>query len=623
MKSLLKRSTPYLAIFLAFVIYTSYWSYVTTNCPNPCFRGYDDSRHYRDFIGFLDGTWPGEQMFVQSPLPGLYLGITHFVLDYPINELAIPHLLQIFLMTLATAMAYQLGRRLFSHEIGLVTILFLSLYEFVKFYTTTIETASILAFLVTATLYFLDQYRTSPRKVFLIAAGLCLGISVIGRQNNIVVIGAFGLSAIMLKTPVKKLLADTLIVGITMLLVISPFIIRNSIIEGHLAPFIIDHGISQLTMGNLPGVPGHYTDVSSQTLEPTLRFITEQPLDWFLLTLRKTRLFFTFPWSPARFHELPLSFVLFWITTTILWIFYFIKSFSPQRSLLHLTIIFYAMSIIITHVEDEYRHPILPIILMFASVTLVNSANLIYKAVAHIYRRSRHWQIQKPAIVLIGAMLILLLFFINVPRLQVSDKVDSIESDPVYSGIIIGQRFQVNCPNLHQINVKMFAPTPDNKFTFHLKEQSVDGPEVYKQSLDTTHFDKFAYHSITFPAIENSAGKEYLFFFDTTSLQSEQEGLYFAGGRPPFAESLNRIDFEPRIKGGAFVSLGELDGNLAFSAHCQTGILDLFDIAIERFAQKIGSTSSIIRFLLSVILPASLLIVVLSVSFIIFKLTKR
>lgn len=588
---LLNKTLPYAGILISFLVYIHYWAYVAAQCPVPCFRGYDDSRHYQDFLGLLDGSWPGTQVLVQSPLPGFYLGFLHLIFRAPIDRLVIPHLIQVFLATLTCALAYKIAAVMFSRPVGLATILLLTFYEFVKFYATTIETASLLAFFLTATLYLLVRHRTRQTFLRLGLAGICLGISMIGRQNNLVLLGAAALWWYLLKTPLKKLTANLLILAFFALLIVSPVFVRNSMVEGRFAPYVVNHGIGQLTMGNLPGAPGTYWDQSTLSIKPTLQFITQQPLDWLLLTLRKFRLFFTFPWSPAYLHELPVSWVVFWFLGIIICGAYFFKTFSPERSLLHFWLAFYAASIIITHVEDEYRMPLLPVIVIFISAALVSLLQQLFRLASSGWKQAGSRGFRPALLLLVWSCLVLAAFAWQVPGPIVSYKVDSIQSDRVYGGVVVGQSFEVGCPNLSRIRLKMSAGQPAGSITFRLKEGGPvgEGPELVSQRINVTELTSLDYYTISFPPVPNSAGKEYTFYLDTSALTSPEEGLVFAGGRHPFAESLNRIEFEPRLTGGAFVSLGSLDGNLAFSAACDAGPVPLITTAIDRLSEQTPS----------------------------------
>lgn len=580
------RLCPYAAVLACFFIFIHYWAGVVRQCPQPCFRGYDDALHYLDFTGLLEGAWPGARAFVQSPLPGFYLGLLRAVFNFPAGSLVIPHLYHVFLITLACAITYTLGRRLFSPGAGLVAVLGLGLYEFVKFAATTIETAPLLIFLLTAALYFLLLHHRRPLNRYLFAAGICLGLAIIGRQNNGVLFVAAAGWWLLLKTPPRRLAGNLLGLGLPALLVVSPLLIRNSIVAGRPALFIIDHGISQFTMGNLPGAPGTYWDTAPETLEPTIRFITGQPLDWLLLTLRKFRLFFTFPWSPARLHELPLSWLVFWLVSGALFFGYFFKSFSPRRSLLHFSLALYAASIILTHVEDEYRTPVLPLIFIFAASMLLDLVARLYRLAGKTWQRFGRGRARAAAALLLWSLLVSGLFAWSIPPAGVAHRVDAIQSEPVYGGVRVGQTFQAPCPNLSGVKVKMKGGGSGGPVMFHLVEGPAGGPELYRQQFDPAGWTGLDYQPVDFPAIPDSAGRTYTFYFDTSNLRSAEEGLVFAGGRPPLAESLNRIDFKPRITGGAFVSLGRLDGNLAFSASCAAGPVRLAQTAIARLAQK-------------------------------------
>ena len=152
---------PYIAIFVVFVIYMQYWSEVAIQCESFCGRGYDDGSYYADFLGLLNGSWPGNTVFYQSPVPGFFLGLTYKIFHHPVDSLAIPYLIQIYFATLTGALAYKLAEVMFSKTVALISILLLGCYEFVKFYATTIEANTLTAFFLMATLYFLVKHKDS------------------------------------------------------------------------------------------------------------------------------------------------------------------------------------------------------------------------------------------------------------------------------------------------------------------------------------------------------------------------------------------------------------------------------------------------------------------------------
>jgi 4-amino-4-deoxy-L-arabinose transferase-like glycosyltransferase len=560
---------------------------------------------------------PATKFLSKAPYLVFFLGLSYIIFQFPVEQMAIPYLLQVFLATATCGMSFKIAETFFSRNVGLISVLLLGTYPFVKFYTTTIEHATLITFALTTTLYFLTRYKGTKHTRDIIIAAVALGIALLGRQNNIVLIGAIALWLLM-ESPFKQALIDIGILCFIVLLTISPIIVRNSIIANSFTPFIVDHGVTQFTMGNLPGAPGHYSPIATHSIESSIKFIKEQPIEWVLLTLRKGRLFFTFPWSPARLHELPLSFVLFWGIFAAFYLFNFIKSLSPERSLLHFSVIFYSASIIITHVEDEYRLPILPVLFIFAAVTIIDLAAQLYKVTLRLYDHAKKWQVQKPAIGLIVSSLVIVAFAIWTPSPHVTYKVDSVESSPLHSGMIIGQNFHIDCPNLNQIAVKMFSAAPDNSVTFHLNSNSLDGPEIFSQQIDTAQLTSLDYHRISFPEISSSAGQNYFFYFDTADLATAEDGIVFVGGKHPFAESLNRIEATPRYVGGAYVNSEELDGNLAFSAHCNASQLDLIKTAVDTLADETPKPK-ITRLFVNVVLIVTILTFVVSVINIIFK----
>ncbi len=620
---MVKKIVPCLVILLVFWVNMQYWAEVAQQCPNFCGRGYDDAPYYQDFVSLLNGSWPGNIVLFQSPLPALYLWLVQAIFRYSLDSLVIPYLIQIFLITLIGAFIYKITSHWFNRSAGIIALLLWGFYEFVRFYATTIEANIPITFALTAALYVLLLRLIYPGKrvALTLAAAIFLGIAVLGRTNNLVVIGAVIFWFVLTRTQTKKLLVDSLIIGLGPLLLILPATIHNFKVSGQFV-LITSSGAYNFTMGNLPGAPGTYWDQATPDIKPALQFISQQPLAWLLLTLNKFRLFFTFPWSPAPAAELPFDYILIWVTLTGLTGYYFFKTFTRKRSLLHLTLIFYAASIIFTHVEDEYRIPVLPVIFIFVAVALANLLSYGRTISLKIYQTSRQRRILKPVIIFGWSLLVILIFEMFLPGNSIAQTIDSVESQAAYGGVIVGQKFQIACPNLYQIRVKMFSKRPGGTVDFHLKEGSAEGIELNNQTIATAEITTFDYYPITFNEIPDSAGKLYTFYFDTAGLKSPDEGIYFAGGRDPFAESLNRLDFTKRITGGAFVSLGELESNLAFLAFCKTSLPQRIVTAINRLAKLTGNPS-LFQSLLIFWLVAHLIALVGSGGFILYKIFRK
>jgi hypothetical protein len=412
----------------------------------------------------------------------------------------------------------------------------------------------------------------------------------LGRTNNLALIGALVVGWGISKVSLKTILLDLSLLILVIALVLLPAILHSSEAAGKFV-LITYTGVYNFTMGNLPGVSGAYTDQATHSLGPTLQFITEQPLAWLALLIRKCQLFFTFPWSPVPFFDLSLYYISLWSGFIILYLFYFFKSFTPRRSALHLALIFYTASIIIAHVEDEYRLPILPVLFIFVALLLVELLFLFSLGLTRVTAIITRLQLQKPALALASSLSIIVLFILLLPSFETSQRGGSMQEQPAYGGVIVGQNFQMECPYLNQIAVKLAAAGSGGSTIFHLQENNLEGPEIYRQVLNTTQLISAHYHYITFPEVSDSAGKQYTFYFDTAELKTAEEGLFFFGGQPPFAESLNRLD-PKRFQNGAFIKLDhstpnieKLNGNLVFTASCRATPATLASISIERVAR--------------------------------------
>lgn len=605
-----QRLAPLGATLITFFNYLYFWAANIPGCTwETCLKGNDSGTYYTHLIRLLEGSWPNDAFYF-SPLYPYFLWALHGLFQYsPEGNTAIPTLIQVFMVTLTVAMTYQIGRRLFSKKVALSTMVMLAFFQPLLFYTVIFETAVILMFMLTTAFYFLLQYQQRQQRGFIILAGLCLGIAAVGRQSNLVVMVAATLWLILHKPLRRRLAIDLPVFYLVIMLVMAPAVIYNSLERGTFVAGVITDGLINYTMGNAPHSPGTYFKPKHDyDLDLVIEFITQQPGAWLLLTVRKF-IFFTLPWVWVRIYlsnGLPLSWIIPWLILDILYLIYFVKTFSTKRTVLHLSLLFYTVAMVLAHVEDEFRIPIMPLVLLIASTMVIDLVRAAYRAPRLIYDRINRWRIQKPAAVLAWSLAVVTFLIWQIPTTEVSQKIDLVDSPPIFGGVVIGQRFRVNCPNFYRLETKLFSQNPNGVVTFRLMEEA--GPEIFSQDISTAHMTADDLISFSFPKIAGSAGKTYIFTFDTANLHSVEESISFLGRSYPleFNYLSQRGEFDPDIHfgqnssdqswlagfraGDAFIAqqnqTQHIQGDLVFWAYCETDRAQLVETAIHNLAGK-------------------------------------
>ena len=92
---------------------------------------------------------------------------------------------QALLDSLTCVLTYGIGARLFDRRVGLLAGVVLAAYGPMVFYSGALLTPTLITFLVVAMVAVLVGYRFRPRWGTAVAAGLILGLAVLGRGNNL------------------------------------------------------------------------------------------------------------------------------------------------------------------------------------------------------------------------------------------------------------------------------------------------------------------------------------------------------------------------------------------------------------------------------------------------------
>ena len=370
-----------------------------------------DAKTYTDAAERMGGQghWDGgDAPFWQPPLYPYFLGFLYalFTPGY-----YLPRLVQAAISAFNCVLLYLLGRRLFSHRLGLAAAMAAALYGPLVFFAGEFLPPPLALFFDLLLLLTLP-WAMAGRSRRLLVPGFCLGLAALAVANILLFLPAALLWVIVVRRalpwPRRLLNALPLLLGAS--LVIAPVTLRNYLIGDDLVLISSNGGINFYlgnnanyeetirippgpawrTLASQPRTAAGLTQASDQSAYFFARawgFISAEPRAWLLLLLRKTYLF----WHGeeiGRNQDLyyarnfsPLLALLLWKETiafpfgalaplALLGMGLVCCNRGQRRAeiyLLLLYIVVYALSVILFFPTARYRLPVVPPLLLFAA----------------------------------------------------------------------------------------------------------------------------------------------------------------------------------------------------------------------------------------------------------------
>jgi Flp pilus assembly protein TadD/4-amino-4-deoxy-L-arabinose transferase-like glycosyltransferase len=357
------------------------------------------------------GDWIGSGVFYQAPLYAYFMGVIYAAGGH----LVAVRVVQILLGTVACVLLGIAGSRFFCRRIGLLAALLLAVWPSAVFADGLIQKSALDGFLFCALLALLSAPAAGIRRW--IAVGVTLAALVLTRENAVACVPIL-LLAIALRLPQPGAARGRIVTALAFLfgvgLVLLPVAARNRAVGGewHLTSASFGH---VFYIGNHSGAIGLYmplryghgdiryeqsdaVEMAEQALGRTLaprevsaywtgqatEFIVQHPAEWIALLGRKALLLvnrveigdaedqYTYAeWST------PLAALSPWLHFGVLvpmaaagivlsW---------PRRRAVAVPLVllgFYAFSVVLTFVMARYRHPLLPLLLLFAAAAVVD-----------------------------------------------------------------------------------------------------------------------------------------------------------------------------------------------------------------------------------------------------------
>ena len=367
-----------------------------------------DAQSYHAWgVEIAGGDWLGTETFYQAPLYPYFLGVVYTLFG---PSLLAVRLCQIVLGAASCALLAVAANRLFSREAGIVAGVMLAVYAPAIFFDGLIQKTALGVFLLCLLLALLARLVTEPgRPRAWLWPGAVLGALVLTRENALVfaavLLGWLALS----RDAGRRHLARAGALALGLALVLVPAAARNQAVGGEFLLTTAQFG-PNFYIGNNPDADGTYRplvpgrgdprferrdatqiaerevgapltpgEVSSYWTGRALQYMRTQPGDWLKLTGRKAML--TLNRSEVADTEDQLSHAD-WSPPLRLaghvWHFGLLAplgvagvclTWSRRRQLrpFHLMLAAYAASVVLFAVMGRYRHPLAPLLMLFAA----------------------------------------------------------------------------------------------------------------------------------------------------------------------------------------------------------------------------------------------------------------
>lgn len=370
-----------------------------------------DSRQYDQWAQQLAaGHWIGTEVFYQTPLYPYALGVIFRIAGH---DLGVVRIIQAVLGAAACALLGLAGRRFFSDRVGLIAALLLAFYPPAIFFDGLIQKSSLDAFLITLVLVLLAEFQVRRHWTRLIAPGATTAALVLNRENAFVlfpVIGAWLLVQFR-DVPVRRRAGWAAVFLSVALALLLPVGLRNYRVGGEFTLSTSQLG-PNFYIGNHANASGSYEalvpgrgdavferadamalaskavgrplspgEVSGYWLRQSWGYIRTQPLQWVALLGKKILLTLNAAEIPdtesieAYADASRMLGGLSWFDFGVVLPIAVLGGWTYRRQWRRLLILYgmgasLALAVAAFYVVARYRHPLVPILLLFSAAGL-------------------------------------------------------------------------------------------------------------------------------------------------------------------------------------------------------------------------------------------------------------
>ncbi|MBN2438551.1 MAG: tetratricopeptide repeat protein [Deltaproteobacteria bacterium] len=353
------------------------------------------------------GQWIGTEIFYQTPLYPYWLAVIFTAAGH---NLDLVRLIQAILGAASCVLLGLAGRRFFSDRVGVIAALLLAVYPPAFFFDGLIQKSSLDIFLITLALALLAEFHHRPGWKWTAALGATTAALVLNRENAVVlypVIVAW-LLFYFRHVPIRHRAAWAGVFVMASLVVLLPVGFRNYHVGGEFLLTTSQMG-SNFFIGNNPHARGSYEalvpdhgdpayerddaarlaseaagrvlspgEVSDYWLRESLSYIRNQPFQWIALLGKKVFLTFNAAEIPdtesieAYSDYSRILRALICLNFGVVFPFAVLGGWLHRRNwrrllILHAMVASLALAVALFYVVARYRHPLVPVILLFSA----------------------------------------------------------------------------------------------------------------------------------------------------------------------------------------------------------------------------------------------------------------
>jgi len=438
---LFRRRSPWLALAgataLALIVRLAYLAELQGS---PLLSGLmGDSRQYDAWAQQIaGGDWVGTQVFYQAPLYPYWLAI---IFRFFGHDLGLVRLVQAVLGAASCVLLGLAGCRFFSDRVGVLAALLLAIYPAAFFFDGLIQKSSLDILLITLMLALLAEFSARRDWKWLAALGLAAAALVLNRENARVLVPVIG-AWLWLGFPdvaIRRRAAWIAAFAAASLAVLLPVGFRNYRVGGE---FLVS--TSQLGpnfyIGNNSHASGSYEalvpergdllferddatrlasaaagralspgEVSDYWLGQAFAYMRSQPFDWLGLMGKKALLTLNAAELPdtesieAYAGYSRILWGLLWLDVGVIlplaafggWVF---RAEWRRLLILYGMLVGLALSVAIFYVVARYRHPLVPVVLLFAAAGLGGILDMRPGGTRRAVASAKRGSAKKPAV---------------------------------------------------------------------------------------------------------------------------------------------------------------------------------------------------------------------------------
>ena len=334
--------------------------------------------------GFGD-TW-------RPPGYSVYLAAIMFVFG---KSLLTFKFMNVVLGSITCVLIYQVGKKVFSWQVGRIASVLVCFYPYLIAYTGDILSETFMTFMLALSLLLILICNENPSAKNIILTGIVLGLTTLTKST---VLPFFGLACLWLMWRTKNIKAG-LILGVLTLLTVSPWTIRNYFYYGKFIPIstagrsfylaCCDGAMFLESAGEVdrpqtaemssPAIPEEYGEILKLPRMEQEEIFTRKAKEWlknnedkqlYLLKARFLHFWRLYPMMAYKWQKLAAKLTAgIYIPLGIIGIFWSYKYFR-KTSLLLMLFAVYTLVHIMFVVVMRYRIPIDPYMIIFASFTI-------------------------------------------------------------------------------------------------------------------------------------------------------------------------------------------------------------------------------------------------------------